>query len=59
MRDLTARGARLHRGPGVTGFGAGAAMLVDPFGCTIGLNAGTAASRQRVAAAAPGEGPAP
>ena len=42
---LKRRGARLHRGPGVTSFGAGAAMLIDPFGCTIGLNAATAQSR--------------
>src|SRR5687767_1620327 len=36
---LTSRGAKLHRGPAVTNFGAGAAMLIDPFGCSIGLNA--------------------
>jgi predicted enzyme related to lactoylglutathione lyase len=42
---LGQRGARLHRGPGVTEFGAGAAMLIDPFGCTIGLNSATAQSR--------------
>lgn len=48
IRFLTARGATLHRGPGVTSFGAGAAMLKDPFGCTIGLNASTSASRAKV-----------
>jgi predicted enzyme related to lactoylglutathione lyase len=41
---LQQRGARLHRGPGLTSCGAGAAMLIDPFGCTIGLNAATAQS---------------
>ena len=46
---LSARGARLHRGPGVTSLGAGAAMLLDPFGCSIGLNASTPASRALVA----------
>ena len=35
---LQDRGARLHRGPGTTTPGAKVAMLVDPFGCTIGLN---------------------
>jgi len=43
-------GARLHRGPGTTRFGAGAAMLVDPFGCTIGLNQSSPASRAQIAA---------
>lgn len=36
---LVSRGAKLHRGPAFTSFGAGAAMLIDPFGCSIGLNA--------------------
>ena len=44
---LTSLGARLHRGPGVTSFGAGAAMLMDPFGCTIGLNASSLESRSK------------
>ena len=44
---LQARGARLHRGPALTSFGAGAAMLVDPFGCTIGLNASSPESRAK------------
>ncbi len=35
---LVGKGAALHRGPRVTVFGARVAMLVDPFGCTIGLN---------------------
>jgi len=48
---LVERGATLHRGPAVTSFGAGAAMLKDPFGCTMGLNASTAESRARVGAA--------
>ncbi|AOY00981.1 VOC family protein [Jeongeupia sp. USM3] len=37
IAQLQARGARLYRGPIVTGPGARAAMLVDPFGCSIGL----------------------
>jgi len=45
---LRQRGAHLHRGPGVTSFGAGAAMLIDPFGCTIGLNASTARSQSEL-----------
>ncbi len=42
---LVSRGARLHRGPALTSFGAGAAMLIDPFGCSIGLNASSSESR--------------
>ncbi len=38
VQHLTQRGAKLYRGPGATDFGATAAMLIDPFGCTIGLN---------------------
>jgi len=38
VADLAARGARLHRGPGETSLGARVAMLIDPFGCTLGLN---------------------
>lgn len=38
VEALVAKGAVLHRGPGVTSFGAKVAMLLDPFGCTIGLN---------------------
>ena len=45
---LTERGARLHRGPGRTDFGAGAALLMDPFGCTVGLNQSSEESRHRV-----------
>lgn len=41
---LRARGARLHRGPAVTSLGARVAMLVDPFGCSIGLNQASARS---------------
>jgi predicted enzyme related to lactoylglutathione lyase len=47
---LTKRGARLHRGPGRTGFGAGVALLVDPFGCTIGLNQSSEGSRRYASA---------
>ena len=35
---LTERGARLCRGPARTDFGAAVALMVDPFGCTVGLN---------------------
>ncbi len=45
---LLSHGARLHRGPAHTDLGAGAAMLVDPFGCTIGLNQSTAASLRAI-----------
>jgi len=38
VEALVAKGAVLHRGPAITSFGAKVAMLVDPFGCTIGLN---------------------
>ena len=44
---LVERGARLHRGPGLTSFGSGAAMVIDPFGCTIGLNASFPESRAK------------
>lgn len=37
LSELEARGARLLRGPGVTSLGDAVALLVDPFGCTIGL----------------------
>lgn len=47
---LVVRGAVLYRGPALTRFGAGAAMLKDPFGCTIGLNASTPESRAKVKA---------
>ncbi len=48
IRSLTERGAKLFRGPGVTDFGATVALLVDPFGCTIGLNQSTEQSRRRI-----------
>lgn len=51
IAHLQSRGARLHRGPGVTSLGAGAAMLIDPFGCTLGLNASTPASRAAITGA--------
>jgi predicted enzyme related to lactoylglutathione lyase len=38
LEFLIARGAKLYRGPAMTTHGAGVAMLIDPFGCTIGLN---------------------
>lgn len=44
---LTSRGARIHRGPGSTTFGAAVALLIDPFGCTIGLNQASDESRAK------------
>lgn len=38
LQFLEARGARRYRGPMVTDLGAQAAMLLDPFGCTLGLH---------------------
>ena len=60
VAHLSALGAHLLRGSGTTDFGAGAAMLVCPFGCTIGLNCSTPASRAALAtnhssSPAPGE----
>ena len=49
---LQARGARLYRGPMVTSLGARAAMVQDPFGCTLGLME-RAASTPRAAFAPP------
>lgn len=48
LDTLLSAGAALHRGPALTSFGARVAMLIDPFGCTIGLNQATAASRQHL-----------
>lgn len=48
IKSLTDRGAKLFRGPGTTDFGATIALLVDPFGCTIGLNQSTEQSRRRI-----------
>lgn len=48
IKSLTERGAKLFRGPGTTDFGATIALLVDPFGCTIGLNQSTELSRRRI-----------
>jgi len=45
VEALLARGATLHRGPIRTALGAHVATLVDPFGCTIGLNESSAQSR--------------
>lgn len=50
VEALLARGATLHRGPIRTAFGAHVAMLVDPFGCTIGLNESSVQSRSRLEA---------
>lgn len=48
IRALEHRGAVLYRGPISTSFGARAAMLLDPFGCTIGLNQSTQQSLQAI-----------
>ena len=45
VAELVGRGAKLHRGPATTSLGAGVAMLICPFGCTIGLNCATPRSR--------------
>ena len=45
---LVSRGAKLYTGPALTSFGAGAAMLIDPFGCSIGLNASSSESRTKL-----------
>jgi len=45
VERLQRRGARLHRGPALTDLGAKVAMLLDPFGCTIGLNESSDRSR--------------
>lgn len=37
VERLQAQGARLYRGPMTTSLGATAAMLLDPFGCSLGL----------------------
>ncbi|WP_312529696.1 VOC family protein [Comamonas sp.] len=37
IERLQAQGARLYRGPMTTSLGATAAMLLDPFGCSLGL----------------------
>lgn len=44
IEALELKGAVLYRGPITTSFGAKAAMLIDPFGCTLGLNQSTQAS---------------
>jgi len=49
IAELVTRGASVYRGPGTTDFGAGAAMLLCPFGCTIGLNRSTPQSRAALA----------
>ena len=44
VKYLQVHGAVLHRGPSRTDFGAAAALLIDPFGCPIGLNRSTEVS---------------
>jgi len=48
LERLQGHGARLHRGPATTDLGAQVALLVDPFGCTIGLNQSSAASLRAI-----------
>lgn len=48
IQELELRGAVLYRGPITTSFGAKAAMLLDPFGCTLGLNQSTQQSLQAI-----------
>lgn len=45
---LVSQGARLYRGLGRTDFGAEAAMLIDPFGCTIGLSRSSSESLRAI-----------
>ncbi len=45
LAQLEAAGATRYLGPMTTSHGAQAAMLKDPFGCCIGLNQPSAASR--------------
>ena len=47
IQSLVGAGARLHRGPAETDFGAKVALLADPFGCTIGLNQSSEESRRK------------
>lgn len=47
-QELEQRGAVLYRGPIVTSLGAAAAMLLDPFGCSIGLHQAHPHSAQAV-----------
>lgn len=58
VRRLVSAGARIHRGPGSTSFGARVALLVDPFGCTIGLNQSSEQSRQLIGTGRPSRSPA-
>lgn len=48
VKYLQERGAVLYRGPIKTDFGAEAAILIDPFGCLIGLNHSTEASLRAI-----------
>ena len=52
IKELELRGAVLYRGPITTSFGAKAAMLLDPFGCTLGLNQSTRQSLKAIDMAA-------
>lgn len=48
IKELELKGAVLYRGPITTSFGAKAAMLLDPFGCTLGLNQSTPQSLKAI-----------
>lgn len=48
IEKLELKGAVLYRGPITTSFGAKAAMLIDPFGCTLGLNQSTQQSLKSI-----------
>ena len=50
VESLVAKGARVHRGPGTTSFRAKMALLIDPFGCTIGLNEPSNESKAKLSA---------
>ena len=56
IEELGRRGAVLYRGPITTSLGASAAMILDPFGCTLGLNQSTRQSLQAIEGAAEGNG---
>ncbi|WP_205836281.1 VOC family protein [Iodobacter violaceini] len=53
IENLVRLGARVYRGPGETDFGAKIALLIDPFGCTIGLNQASAVSRSKTGVVLP------
>jgi uncharacterized protein len=48
LGHIVAHGARLYRGPMQTTFGDTVCMVIDPFGNSIGLHQGAAASARRL-----------